>query len=123
MMKFSFCNESETEVNEEVFRELLKKVGGDGEINLILVDNKKIQKLNKQYRGIDKATDVLSFDYGDIFIAMPIAKKQAQEKEHSLEQELSILFVHGVLHVLGHTHKNDDDEAEMEREARKILND
>ncbi|MEK7548061.1 MAG: rRNA maturation RNase YbeY, partial [Patescibacteria group bacterium] len=62
--------------------------------------------------------DVIS---GDIFISVDTAKKQAKENGHSLETELAVLFVHGLLHLFGFDHKTGREEAEMERWARKVL--
>ena len=108
-----------------------------GEISLTLVDDRKIQALNCDYRGKNTPTDVLSFAYiedektnithgsaiqvGDIFISTDTAKRQAKDHKHSLEKELSILFVHGLLHLFGFDHNNDKEEAEMEKRAKKIL--
>ena len=84
--------------------------------NIILVDNKKIKELNKNYRNIDKETDVISFALedekeevinskkrvlGDIYISIDKAKEQAKQYGHSLKREISFLSVHGLLHLLG----------------------
>lgn len=124
------------------FREVLEEVlesylsGQPGVVNLVLVDDAKIQKINREYRGKDMATDVISFAYleqeefiaearevaaGDIFISIDTAQKQAAEKGHSLERELEILFVHGLLHLFGFDHNNDSEEEEMESWAGRIL--
>jgi len=148
-LKLDFTNETKANVDLgifkplfEIFADLLSKKiykilkEKDGKISLIIVDDKKIHKINKEYRGVDRPTDVISFEYmedksaiyggdsivvGDIFISLNTAKKQAKEHEHSLEKELGILFVHGLLHVIGFDHNNDEEEAEMEKWAKKIL--
>jgi len=148
-LKLDFTNETRGKVDDAVFKPLFKlflkdlsakisKILKDknGKISLIIVDDKKIHKINKEYRGVDKPTDVISFEYmedksavyggenivvGDIFISLDTAKKQALEHNHSLEKELGILFVHGLLHVLGFDHNNDKEEVEMEKWAKKIL--
>ena len=97
-------------------------------VNVILVDNEEIQKLNKTYRDMDKPTDVLSFenDYdlyeiGDVFISIPKAIQQADEYKHSFERELAFLVLHGFLHCIGYDHMNEKDEAEMFALQNKIL--
>lgn len=97
--------------------------------NLIFVDNKTIHKMNLEYRGIDRATDVISFALeddkicphvegmprilGDIYISIEKAKEQAELYGHSFKREISFLAVHGLLHLLGYDH--------MEKEKEKIM--
>lgn len=122
------------EVLEEVLESYLS--GQPGVVNLVLVGDAKIQEINREYRGKDMPTDVISFAYleqgefiaearevaaGDIFISIDTAKKQATEKGHSLEREMEILFVHGLLHLFGFDHNNDSEEEEMESWAERIL--
>jgi probable rRNA maturation factor len=87
------------------------------ELVLVFVDNKAIQKLNRDYRKKDVPTDVLSFPYrengpdgkfylGDIVISVPKAFDQARDLGHSLNQELEYLTIHGFLHLLGHEHSH-----------------
>ncbi len=109
-------------------------------VSVDLVNEEVIHTLNKQYRGIDRPTDVLSFAYleneedkeailtssdevelGDIIICLPIARKQAQAYKHSEKRELCFLFVHGLLHLLGYDHQNSNDEREMFSLQDKIL--
>ena len=105
--------------------------------NVILVDNKKIHELNKEYRNIDKETDVISFaledenkeDFslkkrvlGDIYISIDKARSQAEEYGHSLKRELSFLAVHGLLHLLGYDHMNKKDEEVMFKKQELVLN-
>ena len=93
-----------------------------GEVSLLLTDNTEIQTLNKDWRGKDRPTDVLSFPsdpvdrpfLGDIAVAYGITAKDARAGEKSLEQHLSHLLIHGLLHLLGHDHKDDTEAAEME---------
>lgn len=107
-------------------------------LSFILTNKDTIRQLNRDYRGIDKVTDVLSFplqeyrqgclDYdsltdaefekgklllGDVVICAPIAKAQAEEFGHSLERELLYLFVHSVLHLLGFDHEQEEEKAQM----------
>lgn len=100
-------------------------------------DDDFIKKVNKQYRHIDKVTDVLSFAFednenisynndrllGEIYIAIPRMLKQAQDYGHSPKRELSFLSVHGLLHLLGYDHQNKEDEERMFKLQELILND
>ncbi len=104
--------------------------------NIILVDNEYIHRLNLEYRGIDRPTDVITFaledvkdiEYddmrvlGDIYISLDKAKEQALEYGHSFLRELSFLAVHGFLHLLGYDHMNPEDEKEMFTRQEEILN-
>lgn len=92
------------------------------EISVNLVDNKTIHQINFDYRNIDRPTDVISFEnldifeyepiieLGDIFISVDQALIQAEEYQHSIEREMSFLFVHGLLHCLGYDHLEKEDE-------------
>lgn len=96
-------------------------------INVILVDNAKIQSLNKTYRQKDYVTDVLTFPdgylhhLGDIFISMETCASQALELGHSFERELGFLTVHGLLHTLGYDHHTEDEESIMVELQEQIL--
>ena len=112
---------------------------GDAEVSVTFTDNEGIRTLNRDFRQIDKATDVLSFpltDYdgtelpidepemslGDIVISLERAEEQAEEFGHSFEREVAFLTVHSMLHLLGYDHVNSDEEdAEMRRRQREIL--
>ncbi len=98
------------------------------EVSLVLVTSTKIKILNRQYRRINKVTDVLSFIYqvkpkisGEIFICLSKAKKQSLKFGNSFEQELEFLFVHGCLHLLGYDHIKHYDRLIMEKVEKKIL--
>ena len=105
------------------------------EFGVIFVDNKKIHELNKEYRNIDRETDVITFrlaDYekveyngvtvlGDIYISLDKAKSQSEEYGHSYLRELSFLLVHGFLHLLGYDHMNEIDEKKMFSLQEEIL--
>lgn len=96
------------------------------EISLSFCDEAEIQKLNNEYRSKDAVTDVLSFEaedplLGDIVICMRRALEQAFSYNHSLQRELAFLFVHGLLHLLGYDHQNDQDEKAMFELQEKIL--
>ena len=109
-------------------------------ISISFVDNKYIHKINKKYRDVDRETDVISFAFldddenrdhtlhskgvvplGDIYISVDKAKEQAENYGHSLERELSFLYVHGLLHLLGYDHQNEEQEKEMFTLQEEIL--
>lgn len=105
------------------------------EISILLVDNRQIQSLNRTWRGKNRPTDVLSFAQregkfadpqdpvlGDIVISLEKAREQAREQGHSLEHELNILLVHGLLHLLGCEHTRGGAEARrMRSQEQKLL--
>lgn len=106
------------------------------ELSISLVDNDEIHQLNKDYRGIDKETDVLSFEcddafsseaeeeslvLGDIVIACDVVDQQRAKFGTSFDQEMSLMVVHGCLHVLGYDHLNDEQAEEMEALEKEIL--
>lgn len=105
------------------------------EFNIIIVDNEKIHELNRDFRGIDRPTDVITFaledniDFpemdirvlGDIYISIDKAKGQALEYGHSFLRELSFLTIHGFLHLLGYDHMNEDEEKIMFSKQEEIL--
>lgn len=122
-------------VAEAVFAE--EKIKGEVEVSLVFTGERRMRTLNKTYRGIDRVTDVLSFEgenddtfvspedgvsyLGEIFICLPRAEKQAREKEHSIEKEIDILLVHGLFHLLGYDHIKDEDYAVMNAKEEKTL--
>lgn len=95
------------------------------EISIVVCDDDFIQKLNQQYRGVDRPTDVLSFPsdeidpetntryLGDIILSLPRATSQAIEANHSVIDEVSMLAIHGVLHLLGFDHQTKEDKIAM----------
>lgn len=107
------------------------------EISLTLVDNPSIQKLNKEFRNLDRPTDVLSFALeegtalampqnsvpmlGEIVISAEKALAQAEEYGHSFQREMAFLTVHGMLHLLGYDHQTPAQRKEMEGLQRQIL--
>lgn len=101
-------------------------------LTLVFTNNKKIQKLNNEYRKIDCPTDVLSFSFenadrvdedylGDVIISIPRAISQSKEHRHSIKDELSLLIVHGVLHLLGYDHLDTKSKQKMWAIQDKIL--
>ena len=99
----------------------------DSEVSITLVDDKQIHKLNKQYRNIDKPTNVLSFELGDdvllgdIFISLDTVKKEADIAGISVPEHAAHMIVHGMLHLQGYDHLNDHDAEIMEQLEIKIL--
>jgi probable rRNA maturation factor len=105
----------------------------DGEVHVLVTDDAQIRELNRQYRGVDTPTDVLSFGDGDelpsgrrllgqIVISLDSARRQAEELGHSELEELEELTLHGVLHLLGYDHEQDAGEmAALELDLRGEL--
>ena len=121
-----------------IIKETTKQLNIDENIELscILVDDQKIHDINKEYRKIDRSTDVISFaledseqyyvtgmprSLGDIFIYVDHAKMQAEEYGHSLKREMCFLFTHGLLHLLGYDHVEKEDEEKMIMTQKSIL--
>lgn len=125
---------AERAVQEETGRE-------DWEMTVTLTDNEEIRRLNSTYRNIDKKTDVLSFPLwertteaepfvnpetgcgmlGDIVISLPQMEEQAAEYGHSAKREAAYLCVHGVLHLLGYDHMNEQEKAVMRAKEEALL--
>ena len=105
----------------------------DATLSILLTDDAQIQSLNRDYRGVDTPTDVLSFDVherdpetgylylGEIIVSMPYAAKQATKNGHPLEAEIQLLIVHGVLHLLGHDHAQVEEKEKMWEAQAAIL--
>ena len=104
------------------------------ELSVLLANDRKIRTLNKQYRGQDRATDVLSFSQneeenkpnshlmGDVVISTVTAKRQAAEHGLTLEEEIALLLIHGILHLLGFDHEQSDEEAcHMKQKTRELF--
>ena len=117
-----------------------ENVDPDSEVSLTFVSNERIHEINREYRKIDRPTDVISFALeelgedelevigpdvprvlGDIIISVPMAVDQASEYNHSLMREIGFLAVHGFLHLLGYDHMNEEDEKRMFERQREIL--
>ncbi len=128
---------------EENVRRAIEKVGElygveDSEVSVTLTNNAYIHTLNKEYRNMDRPTDVLSFALneseepeiegspamnalGDIIISVERAEEQAEEYGHSLRREVAFLTVHGMLHLLGYDHMEEEEREEMEKEQRFVM--
>ena len=130
------------EENEAVIRRVCDEVGRvygpeePWELSVLLCDNKRIHELNREYRHIDRPTDVLSFALnegdevngeaesqllGDLVISLERTAEQAKEYGHPFERELAYLTVHGCLHILGYDHMTEEDKKEMRTEEEFIL--
>ena len=140
-MEISIYNETNEKLDDEI--KIMKDVlvhgvnklnVGDVIFNVIIVDNDYIHRLNKEYRGIDRETDVISFALeddktfnldirvlGDIYISIDKAKSQSIEYNHSLQRELCFLAVHGMLHLLGYDHMKKEEEEVMFKLQEEIL--
>ncbi|PLY11084.1 MAG: rRNA maturation RNase YbeY [Arcobacter sp.] len=126
-----FENQTDLEIDISSF-EIIHNDLTPKDIELILVKNDEIQILNKEHRNIDKATDVLSFplEYdmpnmplGSIVISVDFVEDKAKEYNHSFLDELTLLFIHGHLHLLGFDHEKDNGEhREKEEELIKKYN-
>ena len=125
---------------QHVVEETLKAKSGDSsiELGLVITDEERVRQLNKNYRGIDEPTDVISFallegddsfimppdkilHLGEVVISYPQAVRQAKEQKHSTERELAHLAIHGVLHLLGHDHENEGDNYKMKAIETQVL--
>ncbi len=135
-MKINYIYETKYTISEqqkELFAKIVNRVNEILKYNtpsvfsLIIVDDTQIHQINKQYRNIDRPTDVISFaslegeyfdvedeiELGDIFISVDAIFAQAKEYNHSFEREFSFLFTHGLLHLLGYDHMDVEGEKEM----------
>jgi probable rRNA maturation factor len=99
----------------------------DSRINIILVDDLFIKRLNRRFRGRNRATDVLAFEFrekdflGEIYISLDRARKQAVDMGHAFSVEVLRLVVHGLFHLSGYDHKTAGDAGRMERKERKYF--
>ncbi len=131
-LEFVYQDIIEKVINKALEIEGLKKAS----CSIIIVDNSYIHKLNKEYRGIDRVTDVISFALeddksmiipdeirllGDIYISIDKAKEQAEEYGHSLERELCFLSVHGLYHLLGYDHETEEEAEVMFKKQEEVL--
>ncbi len=112
---------------------VLRHQSARGDLTVVLADDARLQKLNHDYLGIDAATDVLSFPaseadpetgtpyLGDILISIPRADEQSRSAGHSLQSEVQLLVVHGVLHLLGYDHADAEEKSKMWKAQAEIL--
>ncbi len=148
-MEIDFIDETSSIVQKDIklVKDLLlfaakeEMIPDHAELSITFVTNEEIQQLNKQYRDLDRPTDVLSFALeeegegeisisgmnlpkilGDIIISVDRTKEQAVEYGHTFERELGFLALHGFLHLLGYDHMNEIDEKKMFQRQEEILN-
>ena len=112
------------------FDPLLEQIAdflGAGDVELVFVSDDEMCKINHEQRGINKATDVLSFPYeqvsgglmGSVVISTDTASRVASELGHSIECEIALLFLHGILHILGYDHEIDD--GQMRGKEKEVI--
>lgn len=145
MIKIYFEYTENTEPIPKLYETLMKRVirktvseeypDHRFEVNVTICTDAEIHKLNREYRGVDRPTDVLSFPMlefdnpsrlallGDIVISRDTAYRQAGEYGHSPKREFCFLAVHSALHLLGYDHETEPEREEMETKQRKILED
>ena len=117
-------NNTSFEINTSVLEDITSSLTSK-DIELLIVNNDEIQELNKEHRNIDKATDVLSFPLefdmpnmplGSIVISLDFVEEKSKEYGHTKEEEFSLLFIHGLLHLLGFDHEIDSGEHRQKEE-------
>ena len=121
-------------VRKAIEKTLIGEKRDDAEVSVLLAGDARIRKLNREYRGIDSATDVLAFAMGDgefadlhpqllgdVIISVDTAEKQAEKAGRGLLEELKLLAIHGTLHLLGYDDETSADRALMRRRERKYL--
>ena len=150
MYEITYQNIKENQEYEETIKKVIEKCYKEENlleskliITITLTNNENIKIINKEYRNIDRATDVLSFpmfekedldkkiknkDFlhedilGDIIISVEKVREQAEEYGHSFERELSYMVVHGFYHLMGYDHMEEEDKVVMREKEDKILN-
>lgn len=145
MYQIEYLDIEENKKNEKIIEKVLKECFKEEDlinsklyVSIILTTPQNIQEINKKYRNIDKATDVLSFpmfekeeltkkEYdheevlGDIIVSIEKVKEQAEEYGHSFERELAYMIVHGFYHLMGYDHIKEEDKTIMRAKEEKIL--
>lgn len=147
MLKLEYYNDTIIPLSGQIFKEILNLVNDNFKeifpkkldkrktyyITFTLVTDEIIQELNKEHRGINEPTDVISLSYidekefpgqdmvGEIFISFETAEKQAKKNEMEVLDELKFLYVHGILHILGYKHKAEEDFQTMMKLTNQIL--
>lgn len=140
-MNYQITNLTEEKIDENDLVKVIEKVSEllgieNSIVSIVLVDNEYIHKINKEYRNVDRETDVISFafmddetnpesgitDLGEIYISLEKAHSQSEEYGHSFKRELCFLLTHGLLHLLGYDHMTEEDEKEMFGLQEEVLN-
>ena len=138
---FDIINDTDKKIEElDYLKKYIKFVAKKENIeeaifNIIFISNEKIQEINNKYRGVDRVTDVISFALedgeeikepgirvlGDIYIAIDVAYEQAEIYGHSRLREVCFLATHGILHLLGYDHMEEDEEKIMFAKQKELL--
>ena len=137
---FEIFNNTNNDINTSELEDYIKYVVKELDIenaifNIIFIDNKEIRKINREYRNVDRETDVISFalednmdvvyeDFrllGDIYISYEKAIEQAETYNHSVKREVFFLATHGILHLLGYDHMEEEDEKVMFGKQNELL--
>lgn len=118
----------------EFIDKIMQELEQEGLVSVHRIKDEKMKKLNSEYRDKDETTDVLSFamneglevkqkqkDLGDIFISIPQIKKQAQQRDINEKEELKRMLVHGVLHLLGYDHKEEEEAEKMFSQQEELI--
>ena len=137
---FEIFNNTNNDINTSELEDYIKYVVKELDIenaifNIIFIDNKEIREINREYRNVDRETDVISFalednmdvvyeDFrllGDIYISYEKAIEQAELYNHSVRREVFFLATHGILHLLGYDHMEEEERQVMEQKQREIM--
>ncbi len=137
---FEIFNNTNNDINTSELEDYIKYVVKELDIenaifNIIFIDNKEIREINREYRNVDRETDVISFalednmdvvyeDFrllGDIYISYEKAIEQAELYNHSVKREVFFLATHGILHLLGYDHMEEEDEKVMFGKQNELL--
>ena len=137
---FEIFNNTNNDINtielEDYIKYVVKELDIENAIfNIIFIDNEEIRKINREYRNVDRETDVISFalednmdvvyeDFrllGDIYISYEKAMEQAELYNHSVKREVFFLATHGILHLLGYDHMEEEDEKVMFGKQNELL--
>lgn len=121
-------NKTDTKIDLKKLENICNFLEIAKDVELIVTTNSNIQEYNREYRGVDKATDVLSFPLeniphmplGTIIISIDKVKEVANNLKHSIDDEITLLFIHGLLHLLGYDHEIDN--GEMRKVERELIN-
>ena len=118
-----------------------ERIASPYEMSLVFTDSETVQRLNRDYRGVDEPTDVLAFymlsqkeadssfvlppdgitRLGEVIISYPQAAEQAKEQGHSVDEELALLIIHGILHLMGYDHEQPEEERRMREREEELL--
>jgi probable rRNA maturation factor len=131
IVKINLYNQTSEDIKEikKLLKKVFRSIKQKNNMQIIFVSQEEIRELNKNFRNIDKSTDVLSFpnddeldsSIGDVFISIEQARLQANDYGHSFEREIGFLAVHGYLHLLGFDHHSESEEKLMIEAQENIL--